>query len=53
MKRNMGDFFNKWKNGALLRVDARFNKVKMVHAETEEAFSNHIKRIKKQNCTNI
>ena len=43
MKRNMGDYFCKWKNGALRKVDARFNEVKAVHAETEAAFADHIK----------
>lgn len=47
MKRNMGDYFNKWKNGALRKVDARFNEVKAVHADTEAAFADHVKRIKK------
>jgi bacterioferritin (cytochrome b1) len=53
MKRNMGDYFNKWKNGALRKVDQRYNEVRTVHQETEEAFADHVKRIKKQNCQNI
>ena len=31
MKRNMGDYFNKWKNGALRKVDQRYNEVRTVH----------------------
>lgn len=27
LKRNIGDFFNKWKTGALSRVDGRTNEV--------------------------
>jgi hypothetical protein len=47
MKRNMGDYFNKWKNGALRVVDARYNEAKAVHEETEANFADHVKRIKK------
>ena len=43
----MGDYFNKWKNGALRVVDERFNEAKAIHAETEAAFADHVKRIKK------
>jgi hypothetical protein len=47
MKRNMGDFFTKWKNGAREKVDGRFESVKAANDETTEAFRIHIKAIKK------
>ena len=35
LKRNMGDYFNKWKTGALSRVDRRTKDVQMAHFDTQ------------------
>ena len=53
MRRNMGDYFTKWKNGAREKVDGRYEEVKQANDETVEAFNAHIKQIKGQNCANI
>jgi len=43
MRRNMGDFFTKWKNGAREKVDGRYEEVQQANDETVEAFNAHIK----------
>ena len=43
MRRNMGDYFTKWKNGAREKVDGRYEEVKQANDETVEAFNAHIK----------
>ena len=35
VKRNVGDYFNKWKTGALSRVDGHTKDVSIAHYDTE------------------
>ena len=53
LKRNIGDYFNKWKNGALVKVEGRSNEVRRAHEEAKEAFKDQIRRTKEQNGQNV
>jgi len=39
LKKNIGDFFNKWKNGALVRVETKYNEVNGDYLLTINEFS--------------
>ena len=46
LKHNVGDFFNKWKNFALVKVDSKFNKVTGEYNETVDEQTTLIENVK-------
>jgi len=53
LKKNVGDYLNKWKNGALIRVEGKFAVVSNDHNENVAFFDNTITNVKEQNTKNI